>query len=258
MTIRLVPLAIASLALTLPAAGFAQTKTDGLWRGAGGAALSVTSGNTSSNSIQLNADATKATSDDKITLGAAAQRAQNKSNGTTATTADKWSLAGQYDRNLNQQLFAFGKLGLESDKLTKLDLRTSLAAGLGYHVIANDSTSFDVFGGVGYTTDTYGVTQTIGSRVGTRFSRSSLYLGESSSHKLSSTVSFKERLDLYPGLRGDKAMLAKFTAGLVVAMNSTMNLSVGLTDTYNSKPPAGTKKNDVGLFTGVNVKFGAN
>lgn len=28
-------------------------------------------------------------------------------------------------------------------------------------------------------------------------------------------------------------------------------------DSYNSKPPLGTKSNDLGLFTGINVKFGA-
>jgi putative salt-induced outer membrane protein len=91
-----------------------------------------------------------------------------------------------------------------------------------------------------------------------RFSRASLYLGEESSHQLSDTVSFKQRLELYPGLSGDKAKIMKFTAGLGVAMSGTMSLTVGLTDSYNSKPPAGSKKNDVAVFTGLNVKFGAN
>lgn len=257
MTLRPTTLALATLVLSLPATSFAQTKTDGLWRGTGGAALSVTSGNTSSNSLLLNAEATKATLDDKISLAAAIQRAQNKSGGQTETTADKWSLAGQYDRNLSQRLFAFGKLGLESDKLVDLDLRTAVAGGLGYHVIATDSTSFDIFGGAGYTTDSYGSTQTIGGKSDTRFSRASVYLGESSSHKLSDTVSVQQRLDLYPGVSGDKAVLAKFSAGLSVAMSSTLSLNVGLIDSYNSKPPATRKKNDVGLFTGINVKFGA-
>ena len=58
-------------------------------------------------------------------------------------------------------------------------------------------------------------------------------------------------------MSGDKAFLAKFNAGLSVAMSNTMNLTVGVTDAYNSKPGAGLKKNDFGLFTGVNVKFGA-
>ena len=47
-------------------------------------------------------------------------------------------------------------------------------------------------------------------------------------------------------------------SGLAVAMSSTLSLNVGLTDSYNSRPPAGQKSNDIGVFTGVNIKLGAN
>lgn len=98
---------------------------------------------------------------------------------------------------------------------------------------------------------------TIGGETHTRFDRCALLLGEESSHQLSQTTTFKQRLEVYPGLSGDKPVIAKFNAGLGVAMSSTLSLTVGLIDTYNSKPPAGLKKNDVGLFTGVSVKLGA-
>ena len=235
----------------------AQIKTDGLWRGSGGLAFSATSGNNRSNSLQLNADALRATTADKITLGAAANYASNKNSGTKETTSNKWGMFGQYDFNLTPRLFAFGRLGLDGDELIDLNLRSSVAAGLGYKLIDSKETSFEVFGGVGYTTDKYDVAQTIGNKTDTRFSRTSLYLGEASSHQLSATTSFKQRLDLYPGLTGDKAKLAKFTASLNVAMSSTLGLTLGVVDTYNSKPPAGAKKNDLGVFTGVTVKFGA-
>lgn len=238
-------------------AALADVKTDGQWRGSGGAALSMTSGNTKTSSLLLNADAARATAEDKITLGGAINHAKSRTDGVTRTTADKWAASGQYDRNLSADLFAFGKLGLEGDKLVDLSLRTSVAGGLGYKVINNESTTFDLLGGAGYSTDEYSLAQTIGGRTDTRFSRASVYLGETSTHKLSPTVSFKQRLDLYPGVSGDKALLAKFDAGLAVAMSGTMNLTVGFTATHNSKPPQGTKSNDFGLFTGVNVKFGA-
>ncbi len=238
-------------------AAMAQTKTDGLWRGAGGAALSATSGNTRTTSLLINAEAARATAADKLTLGGAVNHAKSKTGGVDQTTAEKWAGNAQYDYNLSSQLFVFGKLGLESDKLVDLSLRTSLAAGLGYKLINTEQTSFEIFGGLGYTTDKYDIARTIAGKTDTTFSRASIYLGEASSHQLSPTVSFKQRLDLYPGVSGDKAVLAKFSAGLAVAMSSTLNLTVGLTSTYNSKPPAGTKSNDVGLFTGINVKFGA-
>jgi putative salt-induced outer membrane protein len=235
----------------------AQDKTDGLWRGAGGAALSATSGNTSTSSLLLNADAVRATTADKMTVGAAINYGRNKAGGKSETTSNKWGAFGQYDYNLSPKLFVFGRLGLDSDKLVDLNLRAGVTGGLGYKLINTKETSFELLAGAGYSTDSYDTRQTIGGKTGTRFSRTSLYLGESSSHTLSPTVSFKQRLDLFPGLTGDKALLAKFSAGLGVALSGTMNLTVGVTDSYNSKPAAGNKKNDLGVFTGVNVKFGA-
>jgi putative salt-induced outer membrane protein len=236
----------------------AENKPDGLWRGMGTAAFALTSGNTSSSSLLLNAETSRATEIDKISLGAIANYARSKNkDGVRETTSNKWGLFGQYDYNLTPELFAFGRLGFDSDKLIELNLRTSVAGGLGYKLVNTKEDTFTVFGGFGYTTDKYRVDQTVAGKTDTNFSRTSLYLGEESSHVLSPTVSLKQRLDLFPGLSGDKAFLAKFNAGLSVAMSSTLSLSVGLTDSYNSKPPVGVKKNDVGLFTGVNVKFGA-
>jgi putative salt-induced outer membrane protein len=241
----------------LTSATLAQVKTDGQWRGLGGASLATNSGNTSSTALLLNTDMSRATTADKITLGGSINYAKAKINGVKETTANRWGAAGQYDFNLSPQLYAFGKLGLEADRIVELQLRNALAGGLGYRVIATKETSFDVFGGLGYTTDKYRVAQTIGGKTDTRFSRASLLFGEESSHQLSPAVSAKQRLEIYPGLSGDKANLMKFTAGLGVAMSSTLNLTVGVVDNYNSKPPAGLKKNDLGVFTGVSVKLGA-
>lgn len=51
------------------AGAMAQDKTDGLWRGNAAAALSISSSNTSSSSLQVSADASKATTGDKGTVG---------------------------------------------------------------------------------------------------------------------------------------------------------------------------------------------
>jgi putative salt-induced outer membrane protein len=247
---------LASLA-TLTAA-HAQQKTDGLWRGTGGAGLSVTSGNTDTQSLNMAVDMASATATDKITLGGGINYGKSKAGGASTTTANNWGANGQYDYNLSPQIFVFGKLGLESNKIVDLSLRATLAGGVGYKVIDTKELAFNVFGGLGYSTDKYSKKQTIGNKTDTKFSRASLMFGEESAHVLSATTSFKQRLEVYPGLSGDKAKIAKFTAGLGVAMSSTLNLTVGLTDNYNSAPAAGRKKNDLGLFTGINVKLGAN
>jgi putative salt-induced outer membrane protein len=252
-------LSFITLATVAAASASAQVKTDGEWRGTGGLALSATSGNSSSTALALNADMARATVQDKISLGASSNyaRSKNQTSGVTSTTANKWAGFGQYDYNLSSALFVFGKLGAEGDALTELTLRTTLAGGLGLKVINTKENSFNVFGGAAYTSDRYDTAQVIAGRTSKTFNRSSLFLGEESSHQLAANTSFKQRLELYPGLSGDKAFLAKFSAGLAVAVSSNLNATVGLTDSYNSKPPAGAKKNDLGLFMGVSVKFGA-
>lgn len=246
-------LALAGLA----GAAQAQMKTDGMWRGVAGAAAAFSSGNSSSSTLGLNVDMARATESDKISLGGALAYGKAKVDGVNKTTTDKWNGYGQYDWNLSRQLFLFGKLGFEGDKLAKLDLRSTVAGGVGYKLIDTKPLAFSLFGGAAYSTDKYSVAQTVGGETDTRFSRSSLLLGEESAHELSGTTTFKQRLELYPGLSGDKAVLAKFNAGLGVAMSSTMSLNVGVTDTYNSKPPAGLKKNDLGVLVGVNFKLGS-
>lgn len=248
---------IASTLVSMLSLAHAETKTDGLWRGSGGAALSQTSGNSESTSAAITANATNATLRDKTTLGGAFNYGRSKSEGVSTTNTNKWNLFGQYDYNLGPRLYGFGRLGGEADELAELDLRATLSAGLGYKLIDSTDTSFNVFGGASYSTDRYSAPQIIDSRIGTRFSRSSLVLGEESTHKISENTRFKQRLEYSAGVSGDKANLTDFSAGLNVAMTRTLSLEVGFTAKHNSAPPAGQKSTDTLLFTGINVKFGA-
>ena len=253
------PVVLVATALSLiSTAAFAETKTDGLWRATGGAALSQSSGNSESTSIAITLDATNATTVDKTTLGGDYNYGRSEAAGVSTTNTEKWNVFGQYDYNLGPRIYGFGRIGGQGDKLADLDLRVGLSAGLGYKLIDNSNTSFNVFGGAGHTTDSYSVAQLIDGRTATRFSRSSLILGEESTHKISANTSFKQRLEYAAGLSGDKAKLTKFTAGLQVAMSRTLSLAVGFTANHNSQPPAGQKSTDTLLFTGINVKLGAD
>ncbi len=236
----------------------AQVVTDGQWRATGGASLALSSGNSSTTAFLLTLDGYRATTADKITFGAMANYARSRSSGVTNQSSEKWYGFGQYDWNLNPKLFAFGRGSLEGDGLIDLTSRATLAGGMGYRVIVTPVADFTVYGGLAYSADKYDTLQFIDNKIDSRFDRLSLYMAEESSHKLNNAVSFKQRLDLYPGLTGDKAFVAKFTAGLTVSMSNHLGLNVGLINTYNSKAPLGSKKNDLALFTGLNVKFGAN
>jgi putative salt-induced outer membrane protein len=235
---------------------WAQAQTDGQWRGLTGASFSATSGNSTTNNILLNIDMARQTQIDKISAGAMINYGTGKVDGVKKTITHKWGVNGQYDYNLTSQLYVFGKLGLEGDKIIDLSLRRTLGTGLGYKVINEPNNTLDVFAGLANTHSKYKTNQVIDGVSGTTFSTNSALLGEESTHKLSETLFFKQRVELYPRISGDGGTLAKASANLGVSLNSAISLNVGITDNYNSAPAAGLKKNDLSLFTGLSVKLG--
>jgi putative salt-induced outer membrane protein len=229
----------------------ATVKDDGQWRSAIGLGASLASGNSKSSNLSLLGDAVRATKQDKTSLYGSALRAS--SGGTTS--AEQLRLGGRYDYNLTPTLFGFGGLDFERNKFANLKLRSQVVGGLGYHLIKNPTTTWDLFGGVGYTTDKFSSAMFLDGATRSSYSYTSLFLAEESSHKLSDTTSFKQRLALYPNLKNSGEYRATFDAGLAVAMSKTMNLTAGLGVTHNSDPGPGRKTTDTLFTTGIAVKF---
>ncbi|MEJ7139245.1 DUF481 domain-containing protein [Amphibiibacter pelophylacis] len=257
------------LALSLAAAGTAMAQAqDGQWRGSVGASGAITQGNSESRSVAISGNLNRATAVDRITLNALINRAQGtarvlNADGTLSSTsqnvaANNASLFGQYDYNITSDIYGYGNLGFLRDGQQDLNLRTSVGAGLGYHVIKAPDMTFDVYGGLGYSADKYGSNKTVNGETGTSFSRASVVLGEASTHAIGPQLTAYQSVELQPGISGDKAMLIKATAGGSVALTNTISATLGLTNNYNSKPALGNKKNDLSILTGVNVKLGAN
>lgn len=246
---------LVSISAGLACAGWAHAqatlKPDGQWRAALGLGASIASGNTKSSSLSALADAVKATEQDKISLYGNALSARTAG----VTTAEQLRLGGRYDYNLSSVWFGFGGLDFERNKFANLSLRSQISGGLGYHWIKTPETTWDLFGGVAYSSDKFITATTIDGALRDSYSYPSLLLGEESTHKLSETTSAKQRGVLYPNLKNSGEYRATWDAGLSVAMSKTLNLSVGLGVTYNSEPGIGRKSTDSLLTTGVTMKF---
>jgi putative salt-induced outer membrane protein len=239
---------VIAVGLTLSTSiAFAQAKPDGQFHGTFAAGLSLASGNTSSNALNLTADAAAETADDKTTVYGLITRASNKSSGVSNTTSDLFRIGGRYDRNLSDRLFAYGGLELERDNIANLKMRTSVSAGVGYKVIRDATTTFDVFGGVAYTSNDYKAPLVDTKGFGVQ-------IGEESTHKLSATSTFKQRLVVTPA-GGDVGTRAAWDASLSSALAGNLSLNVGLGFRYVNKVPLGVKKTDTLLIVGVGYKF---
>ena len=235
----------------------ASANTDPRWRGQIGASLAATSGNTDSTTLLLNMDLNLKRPDDKTSLtGHVNEGRTDNGDGERETSSARWDLSGQYDHDLDEDWFNFTRLGFEHDRVTDLSLRTLVGAGLGYHVIKGPRHTFDVSAGLSYTDTRWKVDTTIGDETGRHCTSVGLLLAEESSHELNDTVTFKQRLEAYPGLTGEKSKLLRFNASLNVAMSKALSLSVGLVHNYDGNAAEGREKNDTALFTGVNLKVG--
>ncbi len=127
-------------------------------------------------------------------------------------------------------------------------LRSRIGAdvGAGYHIVQTPDTSFDVYAGVGAANLRY--------TDGTSASGAELLFGEQSSHRLSSTTTFRQRLEFRPG-SGDLGTLTTFDAGLATAISGAWTLNTGVTVRHASKVPVGRKTTDALLTVGFGYKY---
>lgn len=253
-----VSLALAALGLIAVHSARAEVTTakDGHWRGLIGASLAATAGNTVTNSALLNLDLARQTSHTKVSVQGYLNQATSKVQGRTQTTADKWGAAGQYDSDLDLRWFAFGKLRFDGDRLLFLTVRSTVSAGVGYHVIDLEDHTLNVFAGLSYTDSKYSRDQMINGRLGRHFATPGALFGEESTHKLNERVTLKQRLELYPDLSSDHAHIGRFNSTLNVSMTEVLSLSLNLVSVYTHNVPPGVKKTDTSVFTGINVKLG--
>ncbi len=220
-----------------------------LWAGSLDMGYALTRGNADTNTFTLGANALRATTRDKISVYAAAIKANARSlsTGVKEETANAIRGGGRYEVNLSSRTFAFGFSDLEFDEFQKLDLRAVLGGGLGYHAIKNENTLFDVFGGGAYNKEYFST--------GLRRSSGEVLIGEELTHKLSSRSLLKERLVFFPNLSNTGEYRLNFDTSLVTNLNRWLSWQVTLSDRYLSNPVPGAKKNDVLLTTGIRLTF---
>lgn len=241
----------ALLATPLVASAQVTLKPDNQWRYLFTAGANAATGNNESVALNLSAEAARVSATDKWTfLG---QAAYAHADGETQT--ERFALGTQYARDLTPVWFGWGTLDGLRDKLANLSSRMSVASGVGYHLIRNEQTTFDVTGGLGYSRDRFiEPTEIDGSRRD-GYGRLELVLAEESNHKLTQTTSLRQRLALYPNLRDTGEYRASFDTNVTVAMTKDMNLTAGLSVRHNSDPGVGVKKTDAMFITGVSFRF---
>lgn len=219
-----------------------------LWGGYLDTGLSVTRGNSRTLNFVLSAKAVRTSPRDTITVYANSVFSNNGTIGPTVTTANAINGGVRMDLNVNEKTFLFGFTDFQHDEFQQLDLRNVLGGGFGYHVMKNEATTFDVYGGGGYDQAFYSTPLTIRSGVAN--------VGQSFTHSVSKRTSFSERFDLYPNLSETGQYRFLLNTSATTALNSWLGWQVTFNDNYVSNPPPLIKNNDMLFSTGLRFTFG--
>lgn len=223
-------------------------KLTDFWKGFFDANLALARGNSEILTIANAAAATRTTNRDTIKIYFNSLLAQNATTGETITTANVIRGGTRYELNVRDNLFTFGFVDLEYDEFQSLDLRNVIGGGLGFKVIKNERTTFDLFGGATFNQEFFNNDVTRRS--------AEVVVGEEFTFQINGRTSFDERFVFYPNMTDIGQHRLQFDTSLVTDVFKWMAWNVTFSERFLSNPVDGRLKNDIVLTTGVRLVFG--
>ena len=220
------------------------------WTGIVSAGATFVRGNTKSDASALSAEAARRTDIDRTTLGAGYYSAKQTDNNTgdSSTTADNWFLKGQYDYFFSKQLYGYGNLKYEKDRIANLDMRLTPGVGLGYQWVEKPDLNFSTEAGLAYVHEEY-----------TEPDETRTYMAGRLAYHLDKSfndhVKAFHNLEYIPSLERVDTFLVNTDVGLRAAMTARLSLEAKAQMAYNSQPSEGRDKKDLRYILGVGWMF---
>ena len=164
-----------------------------------------------------------------------------------ARSQSRHALNMRLDRFLSGRAFSYGLSGFERNERRRLDLRTQLGGGIGWHLAGSRAMDFSVLGGFAYVQERF---RHLDDRA----------TGEGSAGLEWSAALFKgarlmTQLSIHPDMvdRGRFRMESDSTLRLPIAGRLTYSLR--LFDRFDSRPAARVERNDYGIVSGLGMRF---
>ena len=226
-----------------------------LWSGLLDTGLSETRGNSALLAFNLAGKAARVSTRNKISLYSNIIYATDNTTPPSRTTANSIQGGARYDFNLKPRLFVFAIADFAYDEFQHLDLRSVLGGGLGYHVIKNENTTFDVFAGGDYDREKFSPNPPL-TLTNTTRNVAEVLAGEELGWKLNNRVSLNERFSAFPNLSDLGQYRFQFDATAATKLKRWLSWQITVSDRYLSNPLPGLKSNDELLSTGLRLTFG--
>ncbi|HMS40583.1 MAG TPA: DUF481 domain-containing protein [Pyrinomonadaceae bacterium] len=218
------------------------------WDGAANIGFSFTRGNSKTSTIVAGIRAEKSGDNDKWTTYLNGLYNRNRAGGLNVTTSNAIWGGLRYDRNLTKKWFAFGSYDFERDKPQRLNFRSVLGGGLGYHFIKNERTELDLFSGAAWNRTWF--------LDAANTSSAEVLFGNSLKHQFNDRVKIQQGFIVYPNLTSSGDYRFVFDSTLTADLTKKIGWFVTVADRFNSAPLFGVEKNDFLFTTGLKWSFG--
>jgi putative salt-induced outer membrane protein YdiY len=234
--------ALADTSTNTGAAGSVTPEKKYPWESSVSAGLTVTSGNSDTVLATLALATARKTPDNEYSLGA--DFAYGKAN--SVKNLETYHAFGQWNHLFSDRVFSYVRGDVLRDTIADLRYRVTLSPGAGYYFIKQENTTFAGEVGPGV------VFRDLG---GKRETFATLRLAERFEHKFSPGTRVWESAEFLPQVDRFKNYIVNAELGAEAAFTKSLSLQVVLSDSYNSEPALGRKRNDVKLVSGVSYKF---
>ncbi|MEY4916554.1 MAG: hypothetical protein RL616_467 [Verrucomicrobiota bacterium] len=212
------------------------------WESSISAGLTVTSGNSDTILGTLAAGSTRKTPENEFSFGIDA--AYGKAN--SVNNLETYHAFGQWNHLFTDRFFSYVRAEFLRDTIADLNYRISLSPGVGYYLIKGTNTTLAVEAGPGV------VFRDLG---GNSETYATLRLAERFEHKFSPGARIWQSLEILPQIDRWQNFTVNAELGAEAAFTKSLSLQVVLSDSYNSEPAFGRKRNDLKLVSGVAYKF---
>jgi putative salt-induced outer membrane protein len=216
------------------------------WSGSLGGGLSLTGGNSESNSYNLEFGLTY---DPKKKVVLKLDGAYLRTDTDGEATVDRTGLGARYEYSVagGGRLFAFGEVRYQRDVLKDVDHLISPTAGVGYRLADSDDLKLSVNGGVGLALEKLaGLDATTSGAVNA---------SESLSWKLSGSASIVHTARGLWKTDDFGDAYYHFDVGILTSLAGRFDLKLSFADDYKSRPPADKKENDTAVLATIVFKL---
>jgi putative salt-induced outer membrane protein YdiY len=228
----------------VPAAWAQQAAPEGL-SGAASFGFSLTQGNTDTLNISLSDDSIYDPKTGNI-MRWSALYLRGKQNHVLSVNRVATMFRDEY--TVNGRTFVFAQFDWLHDTFKGVDYLIAPTAGVGYKVINNKITTFEVNGGVGGVVEKDTGFPALASGAVT--------FGERFLYQLSETTTLKEAVTGLLKMNDVGDGLYTFAVGASAKISTRLTLSIDLLDTFKNRPVPGlTHKHDLTVITSVVTKY---